>query len=450
MRTLYTKIFLWLLFVAVSTIAGVIGTTFYLARRLPGPGDTITRLRTYEMNEARRIFETRGPEGLRIFLSRLDDYFPGDRHLLDAWGRDLATGEDMQSVVQYARTPRSWWRRLQRSDEPIALVYPAPDGKYLWLVEHLPAFDVAAIAPYYLWIVGALAVFSGLLAYRIVGPIRRLHHAAQRYGGGDLAHRVEMKRRDEIGELAREFNVMAGRIEQLVVAERRLLQDVSHELRSPLARLKFAVELAGSSMNATAQQRIRKEVDRLTELVDMLLEVARAEAAVLQAAAEVVQVDDLLRGLVHDCELEAADKQCHLKLHEDDGVKMVGNRELLRRAFENVIRNGIRYAPPGSDLDIDLTHSGGTATLRVRDHGPGVPEDQLGRIFDPFFRVDDHRSRNTGGTGLGLSIVQRAVRVHGGDVRAENANPGLRVIIALPEAMASRPVQLPVAAEPRA
>lgn len=138
MRTLYTKIFLWLLFVAVSTIAGVIGTTFYLARRLPGPGDTITRLRTYEMNEARRIFETRGPEGLRIFLSRLDDYFPGDRHLLDAWGRDLATGEDMQSVVQYARTPRSWWRRLQRSDEPIALVYPAPDGKYLWLVEHLP------------------------------------------------------------------------------------------------------------------------------------------------------------------------------------------------------------------------------------------------------------------------------------------------------------------------
>ncbi|MBI4903698.1 MAG: HAMP domain-containing protein [Acidobacteria bacterium] len=438
MKTLYTRIFLWLLLVAGFTIGGVIATTMYLARRLPGPGDTITRLRNFEVMEARRIFELRGPEGLREFLSKLDDYFPGDRHLLDAWGRDLATGEDMQTVVQYARVPRTWWSRLRKTNEPIALVFETPDGKYLWLVEHLAAFDAAAITPYYLWIVAAIALFSGVLAYWIVAPLRRLHHAAERFGGGDLSHRVELRRKDEIGQLARAFNVMAGRIEQLIGAERRLLQDVSHELRSPLARLKFAVELAGSSMSGSAQQRIRKEVDRLTELVDMLLEVARAEAEVLQTAAEVVRVDELLRGLVSDCELEAAGKQCRLRWRGEDAIHMVGNRELLRRAFENVIRNGIRYAPEGSDLDIEIAHSEGTASVSVRDYGPGVPEDQLQRIFDPFFRVEDHRSRNTGGAGLGLSIVQRAVRVHGGNVQAVNANPGLRVVITLPEAKATK------------
>ncbi|MBI3210354.1 MAG: HAMP domain-containing protein [Candidatus Solibacter usitatus] len=424
MRSLYAKILLWLLLTAAFSLLGVLATSFLISRERPGREDTLSRVRDWEIHEAIRVLQSEGPDGLGRLLSRMNDFLPGERRLLSAQGQDMVTGEDLSDLVAFARKPRFPWQTAG----PIVFLYSSADGRFLWLVEHVPAFQPLSLTPYYLWIAGAIALFSALLAYRLVRPLRALSHAARRLGHGDLAFRVPANRRDEIGELEREFNTMAERIQQLVGAERRLLQDVSHELRSPLARLRFAVELA--TADQASKDRIKKEVDRLAELVDMLLEVSRAEAEDVPVNLSPVALHDLLREIVDSCRLEAEGRGCRLEVHVDEAT-VNGNRELLRRAVENLVRNAIRYAPPGSAVEVSLHQSGKGSRIVVRDHGPGVPEEQLARIFDPFFRVEQHRNRTTGGVGLGLSIAQRAVRVHGGTIQAENAAPGLRVSILL-------------------
>jgi two-component system sensor histidine kinase CpxA len=282
-------------------------------------------------------------------------------------------------------------------------------------------------------IIGAVALVCWLLALNIASPLRALARTVDRFGAGDLAARVNSKRKDEIGELGRAFDRMAERTGTLLSAERRLLQDVSHELRSPLARLSFAAELVRTAEDRDAAvNRLKKEIQRLSSLVGALLQVTRAEGDPSAAAPEELSLDELVDEVVEDCRVEAEARGCKIAFTEPVHLEVCGDRELLRRAIENIVRNSIRYAPPASEVDVQLDRGDDTARISVRDHGPGVPEDALQKIFQPFFRVDDSRDSSTGGAGLGLAIARRAIDVHHGEVWARNAQPGLQVCIELP------------------
>jgi two-component system sensor histidine kinase CpxA len=276
-------------------------------------------------------------------------------------------------------------------------------------------------------------LFGYLLAFYFASPLKELRTAVDRFGRGDLSARVNSRRKDEIGDLARAFDQMAQRTETLMTAERRLLQDISHELRSPLARLSFGVELARTAEDREAAvARIRKEVDRLTSLVGGLLQVTRAEGDPDQRNLEDVDLRELLTELTDDCSIEAEKRMCEVLLDAPKPVILRGDRELLRRAIENVLRNAIRYAPEGTAIEVKLEPNPDAASISIRDYGSGVPDDLLTEIFKPFFRVGQARDTASGGVGLGLAIAQRAVALHQGKMLARNVEPGLLVSVELP------------------
>jgi two-component system sensor histidine kinase CpxA len=207
-------------------------------------------------------------------------------------------------------------------------------------------------------------------------------------------------------------------------------------LRSPLSRLRLTVRLARTSDNREAAlDRIKKEVERLSALVDELLQVTAAEDDPHSRDHEEVALDALLKALVDDGAMEAAAKGCRLEISANERATMIGDGELIRRAIENVLRNAIRHAPDGTAVEVGLRHHHGFAVITIRDLGTGVPEDALTAIFEPFYRVGDDRNRTDGGVGLGLSITQRAITLHGGKLLARNAHPGLKVTIELPLAV---------------
>jgi two-component system sensor histidine kinase CpxA len=301
------------------------------------------------------------------------------------------------------------------------------------LIDQRRSWTFFFLQPQHLWIIGLVVLLCYGFAYHLTSPVRRLRAVVDCFGRGDFSARAPANRKDELGELARSFNQMAGRIQTLLAAERRLLLDISHELRSPLARLGVAVELARSGEDRDHMlDRIQKEADRLNELVGELLQVTRVEADPSMQKTDAVPLDELLADLVYDSLLEAKAKDCTLLLKAPASAIVAGDEELIRRALENVIRNAIRYAPKGTPVDIELAKFHDAAVVSVRDYGPGVPDEALSRIFDPFYRVDSDRNRASGGLGLGLAIARRSVQLHKGKLGAQNAYPGLLVTIEFP------------------
>ena len=345
----------------------------------------------------------------------------------------MVTGADRSSLMQrghYGPGP-------PRLPDGRLILMPPRRGpsRYRFISIVPPWFDPPNILPYYGAIVLVIAGMGAMLAIHLAAPLRRLRRVVDRFGHGDLAARVGSSRRDEIGELSRAFDEMAGRIETLLSAERRLLQDVSHELRSPLARLEVAVELAGTSEDpGPSLGRIRRDIARLSVLVNELLQLTRAEGDRAALVLEPIQLDDLLRSLVDDCALEAQAKGCRLELDVNEACTVPGEWELLHRAIENVVRNAIRHAPEETAVSVRLDLREDVAVVTVNDRGPGVPTEHLAAIFQPFFRVEGHRSRASGGVGLGLAIARRSIELHQGRIGAQRAEPGLQVSIELPHA----------------
>jgi signal transduction histidine kinase len=440
MRSIFAKILLWALGTTALSLVGFAATSRLLERLQPRRVDFIARTQALQLEGARRAYREGGPEELARYLRRLDELFEAEHHLVDAAGKDLAGGADRSGLLARCSTrPRP--RALP--DGRFILASPPDGGGSRLLIVVPPRPEPGSTRPYYLWILLVILGLGYALAMHLARPLRNLRRAVERFGRGDLSTRIGSARRDEIGELARAFDEMAGRIETLLAAERRLLQDVSHELRSPLARLGFAVELARTSEDrAAALDRIQRDVGRLSALVDELLQLTRAEGDPSARVLEEVRLDDLLRALVEDCALEAEAKDCRLVFRAEGDCTVRGDRELLRRAVENVLRNAIRYAPEGTMVEIDVRPEPGAATIAVRDFGVGVPDQALGAIFDPFFRVEGDRSRSSGGVGLGLAIARRAVALHGGTIAARNAHPGLCVTIGLPRAPCEMPHRL--------
>jgi two-component system sensor histidine kinase CpxA len=245
-------------------------------------------------------------------------------------------------------------------------------------------------------------------------------------------------RRDELASLAADFDVMAEKIESLVNSQRRLLGDISHELRSPLARLSIALELARQRSGAdatTALERIQLEAENLNEMIGQLLALTRLESGAEAIRKTEFDLASLVGAITDDADFEARSRKRSVKLESPESCTIVGNEQLLRRAIENVIRNAVQYTAEGTEVEVKLECGDKTseAVITVRDHGTGVPENALAEIFRPFYRVDDARDREAGGVGLGLAIAERALRLHAGAVKAVNASDGgLVVTISLP------------------
>jgi len=295
---------------------------------------------------------------------------------------------------------------------------------------------------------GIAIIISGIvcfwLARYLSAPIVRLRNAAQELSKGNLAARAKKKnvdhRRDEIAQLVQEFDQMAEQIESLMHAQKRLLSDVSHEFRSPLTRINLAVELirnVDSPGVSTAIARIEQETERLNGMVGKLLTLSRMEAGQQLVDKEEIDLADLLRQVVDDADFEARNRNCRVILCKANECHAVGSPELIHSAVENIVRNAVRYTADRTEVEVRLicrtTVVGSEAVVKIRDHGPGVPDSSLQQLFRPFFRLDESRERKTGGAGLGLAIAQHAIRLHGGEVSASNApGGGFEVTITLP------------------
>jgi len=441
MRSLFAKTLLWFLATTAIAMTGIIITTAltFSASEPRGPFGTLLNL---EVEEARQAYETGGRAGLTVVIAKLQSIAQVQAVFTDSQGIDLVTGQARPELLR--RPTRSRWRLPFpfTTRRPVIARQDSSKQYWLFLIDQRRNLTFFFLQPQHLWIIGLVTLLCYAFSYYLTSPVRRLRSVQDRFGQGDLTARAAIKRKDELGELATSFNHMADRIQTLLAAERRLLLDISHELRSPLARLGVAVELARSGEDRDHMlDRIQKEADRLNELVGELLQVTRVEGDPSMQKAETVPLDELLADIVYDSLLEAKAKDCRLLLKAPSAMTLSGDEELIRRAVENVIRNAIRYAPPGSDIDIDLKRVGDMAEIGVRDYGPGVPEEALPRIFDPFYRVDSDRNRVSGGLGLGLAIARRSVELHKGRLAARNANPGLLVSIDLPLAPESRKVE---------
>jgi signal transduction histidine kinase len=388
-----------------------------------------------EIESARAALASGGKDALKQYLNRLDRAFWGSSHfLLDAQGVDVLSGDNKSRLLPPSAPapPPSHWRA--KDNGHFVRAYRSQDGEH-WIVATgvLGRPDIWTYLPYYFLVLGATILLCWLASVGVVSPIRRIAASIALFGQGNLSVRVHSGRLDEIGQLGRSFNQMAERLERLIVSERRLLGDISHELRSPLARLKFAVKLARTSADSKmALDRIERDVDRISSLVANILEITYIESEPAVQATEIVRMEDIVDEVVHDCAMEAEIRDCRIAVNGRLEGEVRGNRELLRRAAENVLRNGIRYSPEHSTIDVSIAEDFYLAVVSIRDYGPGVPEDALAKIFDPFFRVDEARDATSGGSGLGLSIAKQAVQLHRGTIVAENASPGLRVRISIP------------------
>ncbi|MDR1650140.1 MAG: HAMP domain-containing protein [Synergistaceae bacterium] len=266
---------------------------------------------------------------------------------------------------------------------------------------------------------------SFMLVRNFMTPLSELRRTTLDLANGELSVRVGRNvtdRGDEIADLGRSFNKMAERVEALVLSQKRLLSDISHEIRSPLQRMEVASALLRDKCGNPRPyiDRIELEISRVDEMVEELLTLTRADETPL-AKSERVALDEVIGSILADAEFESGVKTIAADIPK---ISVPGDATLLSRALRNVIHNAIRCTAPGTGVEIDARREGSRVVVTVRDHGPGVSEKELDKIFLPYYRTDEARERSRGGTGLGLAITKRIVERHGGEVAASNAPSG--------------------------
>jgi len=449
MKSLFLRIFLsfWVA-LALCVVLAILVTIVFRPRT-----STWEALRTTVLNDAVGAYEDGGVGGLRDYFENLDHNQHVRAYLFDERGNELS-----------GRGAPDWAMRVAVGGPRIphdGFIFPAPpvqrdsrassDGKHRYtVVLGLPPGPRVFIGPRGFPFTGLIigVITSGLVCYLLswylTKPIVRLRTVARQLAAGNLKARTGAPAsisNDEVAGLMRDFDAMAERLETLLKAQSRLLNDVSHELRSPLARLNVALGLARQRAgveSADMLDRIELEASRLNELIGRILTLARLEDGEQRVQQTPVPLDDIVISVTEDAEFEAQARHCHVRIAIPEGNwEVSGNASLLHSAVENVVRNAIRYTQEGSSVDVELTRALNSATqeavVRVSDAGSGVPDEALAKLFEPFYRLDDARGRQTGGVGLGLAITERAVRFHGGKVTASNRNGGgLVVEIRLP------------------
>jgi len=446
MRNLYLRIFLtnWIAMILVL-IFTVIATLWLADQRA-----LHEQVRQDELaRQASSVLAAQGVPGLRNWLALeservAPDYLLVlDRHGDDLLGRRVPDGLRTQigRGGPLRRTaPFGTWHDVRLLSQ---LVTPSDETYALSLLRHRPGpFGVFGSKETPIITALATLLASGIVCYLLArylsDPIRHLRAATRSLADGNLSARVSSlmgTRRDELALLAVDFDVMAERLRSLLESQRQLLRDVSHELRSPLARLQIALGLARRPHANLEQEfdRIEQETQRLDELIGEILSLSRLDDPARELLREPVALEELLETLIESVRIEAEPRWLRLELHATAPVTLEGDRELLYRAIENVLRNALRFSPTGSQIDIRTVLEKQRVLISVRDHGPGVPEGLLERIFEPFWRVGKARDRDSGGHGIGLAITARVAALHGGSARARNMpDGGLEVTLALP------------------
>lgn len=357
----------------------------------------------------------------------------GTDYLLFSVSQRLMEGVGRLPMPPVPEGPGSFVRpRMERPEEPDDIP-PQSDGP----PPHLRPtffFHPPLLEPLIITVLASLCL-SVLLAWYLSRPIKVLRGALTAVGEGRLDTRVGAvsARNDEIGELGRDFDLMVQRVALLVNAQQRLLHDVSHELRSPLARLQVATGLLRKepSLLESGLDRIELESTRLDALIGEILTLSRIECGMQTMPHEEVNIEELLQGIIEDAQFEAERIGVQVRLVHSEKVMAMVQPELIRRAIENVVRNGLKFTPREQTLAIELLKSGCQCCIRVLDTGPGLAESELEAIFNPFYQSSAGKTDN--GYGLGLTIARRAVLGHGGTIVAENRpTGGLCVEIRLP------------------
>jgi two-component system, OmpR family, sensor histidine kinase CpxA len=407
-----------------------------------------------------QILDSNGPEALRKYVASFESD-PGRRnYLFDADGREVL-GQDappaVRDVLDAMGTAANAEQRFFRKDRVVAekMINPAGRSRVVIVSFPQPSLWYAPLGAFLsedqgradmMRLAAILAVAGGLcfwLARQITRPIGQLRAATRALAGDQLTTRVDpaiLARGDELADLGHDFDRMAERIETLVGAQRRLLSDVSHTLRSPLARLNVALGLARQRANPEVVDhldRIERETNRLNKLIGQLLMMARVESEIDHGKRRRFDLGTLVEEVAADGDYEARSRRCAVQFRQLQPCTVDGAREMLRIAVENVVRNAVHYTADGTPVEIGLDRIDAgnepRAVITIRDHGTGVPTEALLDLFTPFHQVTEGVPQQAGSTGLGLAITERTVRVHGGSASAANApEGGLIVTLELP------------------
>jgi two-component system, OmpR family, sensor kinase len=367
-------------------------------------------------------------------------------YVIDDAGNDLLgrkVPEFLQARVGRRPFPQQGGRRPERDDRLLSRLVSASNESFQLSLSSMRR-PYGPFGPTgQLFIAGVLTLLLSaavcyLLARYLSAPIQALRSATHRIAAGDLDVRVAGvvgKRRDELAHLAIDFDAMSVRLRALLESHQTLLRDVSHELRSPLARMQIALGLARRPAANLQQEldRIEKEAQRLDDLIGEILSLCRLDDPARKMQLEDVNLQELLEQLSDNARVEAEPRKIEVSLNCASDVQLRGDRELLYRALENVLRNAVRFSPERGQVSVSATATQDTIQISISDQGPGVPAESLQRIFEPFYRVAEARDRDSGGNGVGLAIAARVVKLHSGTVSANNLpDGGLQVVIRLP------------------
>lgn len=448
MRSLFLRIFLSLsaalILITFAVLVAALGTG---GLRLSLPilarsflGDEVVA----SGSSALALYNTGGPAALSQYFDELKEVNGIEAWLIGPDDKDVlghGIPDSVRRIAQRAtklRLPVAEVRgfqftaavKLERGGQPVIAAFSRR-------ISRQPQANLATPEIPFRYLAGLLAaiLFSYILSKLIAAPIEDLRQCMRQYSGGTTALTLPPKlsaRKDELGDLAREFDQMRQRIEGLLQRQQQLIADISHELRSPLTRLAVATEIALDSVDREPEllERITREVSHLEALIQQLLRLAELENQSGYRNNHAVSLTDVLAVVTENAEFEAeAGRKRVLYERPPSELFVLGDEFLIASALENILRNAIRYTPLHSTVTVSVSsHLDSTVLVRFRDHGPGVPVHALPDIFRPFYRVGTARDRDGGGAGLGLSIVQRSVMVCGGSISASNHEDGGLVI----------------------
>lgn len=448
---LFLKIFLWFL-AALALMVGVVVFLNWTVQTEP----VVSRWRISVRNQtsiysdtAAQIYSIQGEAGLTAFLDRIRGLETiSEVDLIGSNGKVwLSPGVNAGSYSELvAKALGSDTVEIENSTETAlsARQMTLADGnKYVLILrwERPRMTPFFGESPWRYLRYGGLLLTALLLCWALArylaSPIGKLRRATQKLADGDLSTRVADQlgsRHDELASLAKDFDLMAERIESLITSQQRLSRDVSHELRSPLARMNVALEIAKQKMNGDAAPvlaRIEAESQRLNDMISRLLTLSKLESGSQDFDRREINFRSLVEQVAADADFEATAKGKSVKVKAAADCRVFASESLIQSAVENVLRNAVRYTPAATEVEVLLSNGGGRATLRVTDHGGGVPEAELSNLFRPFYRVGEARDRGSGGTGLGLAIAEQAVKLHKGSITAKNTADGLQVEIQL-------------------
>jgi two-component system sensor histidine kinase CpxA len=446
MHSLFVRIFV-LFWLAMALIVGAsIATTFTIAAREYESPEL--QRRPNSAMQASEVLDRGGIGALKSWLqANRNSISDRDLFIIAPDGRDILgrhipdiAARRLEALNRDAGTPSGNYRpsraapQIVAADGSLYTVLFSPRRPSIFGALSLPAISLTILAIALI----VSAITSWWLAQHLSAPIRRIQAGARALASENLNIRVSdglEGRKDELAVLARDFDAMADRLRANRAATTQLLRDISHELRSPLARMRVALGLARRPPADVTRQldRMEREIERLDSMISQVLKLARLHGANARIEKESFELDEVIEEVVRDANFEGAVKHCTVKVQGSAKAAILGNRELLRSAIENVLRNAVRYSPIKTAVDLSIARLRSGLEIAITDHGPGVPPAELERIFEPFYRVAESRDRDSGGEGIGLAITAEVMKAHGGSARARNTPGGFEVLLSLPD-----------------